>query len=273
MLDVLNERLIHDGERAIAFDRDCREGICGSCSLVIDGIAARAAAGDELPDLHARLRRRRRDHGRAVPQQRLPGHPRPRRRPLAARPDRRGRRLHLVDAGPKPEPNSMPVHPEDPGGRRWTRRSASAAAPASPPARTARRCCSPAPRSPTSTSCRRASPSATTARGMVRQHGRRGLRRLHQLRRVPGGLPAGDLDQGDRRAIPRVPRGDGAQAARPARHAAGAVRQTGWMRACSRPRGDVWLPRSAPRREVAGHDDAVAAGSAWPRKGPCPPRR
>ena len=38
MLDVLNERLVHDGKRAIAFDSDCREGICGMCSLMIDGI-------------------------------------------------------------------------------------------------------------------------------------------------------------------------------------------------------------------------------------------
>jgi succinate dehydrogenase / fumarate reductase iron-sulfur subunit len=38
MLDVLNERLVHDGQRAIAFDSDCREGICGMCSLMIDGI-------------------------------------------------------------------------------------------------------------------------------------------------------------------------------------------------------------------------------------------
>src|SRR6185369_11915177 len=38
MLDVLNERLIHDGDRVIAFDSDCREGICGACSLTIDGI-------------------------------------------------------------------------------------------------------------------------------------------------------------------------------------------------------------------------------------------
>jgi succinate dehydrogenase / fumarate reductase iron-sulfur subunit len=39
MLDVLNERLVHDGKRAIAFDSDCREGICGACSLEIDGVA------------------------------------------------------------------------------------------------------------------------------------------------------------------------------------------------------------------------------------------
>src|SRR5690242_14182381 len=39
MLDVLNERLILAGEDPIAFDHDCREGICGACSLVIDGVA------------------------------------------------------------------------------------------------------------------------------------------------------------------------------------------------------------------------------------------
>jgi len=39
MLDVLNERLIAAGKDPVAFDHDCREGICGACSLVIDGQA------------------------------------------------------------------------------------------------------------------------------------------------------------------------------------------------------------------------------------------
>jgi succinate dehydrogenase / fumarate reductase iron-sulfur subunit len=39
MLDVLNEKLILDGDDPVAFDHDCREGICGSCGLMIDGIA------------------------------------------------------------------------------------------------------------------------------------------------------------------------------------------------------------------------------------------
>ncbi|MEI9920615.1 MAG: succinate dehydrogenase/fumarate reductase iron-sulfur subunit [Bacteroidota bacterium] len=37
MLDVLNQQLIHKGEDPIAFDHDCREGICGMCSLYING--------------------------------------------------------------------------------------------------------------------------------------------------------------------------------------------------------------------------------------------
>ncbi len=39
MLDVLNENLINDGEEPVAFDHDCREGICGSCGVVINGQA------------------------------------------------------------------------------------------------------------------------------------------------------------------------------------------------------------------------------------------
>lgn len=38
-LDVLNERLIEKGEEPVAFEHDCREGICGSCGFMIDGIA------------------------------------------------------------------------------------------------------------------------------------------------------------------------------------------------------------------------------------------
>ncbi|PYG00592.1 succinate dehydrogenase subunit B [Georgenia satyanarayanai] len=39
MLDVLNEQLIAKGEEPVAFDHDCREGICGMCGLMIDGVA------------------------------------------------------------------------------------------------------------------------------------------------------------------------------------------------------------------------------------------
>src|SRR5712691_11502452 len=39
MLDILNENLLRRGEEPIAFDSDCREGICGTCSLTINGEA------------------------------------------------------------------------------------------------------------------------------------------------------------------------------------------------------------------------------------------
>ncbi|MBO6575281.1 MAG: succinate dehydrogenase/fumarate reductase iron-sulfur subunit [Rhodothermales bacterium] len=39
LLDVLNEQLIGEGKRPVEFDHDCREGICGSCGVVVDGVA------------------------------------------------------------------------------------------------------------------------------------------------------------------------------------------------------------------------------------------
>src|SRR5690349_1878746 len=38
MLDIVNEELLGKGEEPIAFDHDCREGICGTCSLTINGV-------------------------------------------------------------------------------------------------------------------------------------------------------------------------------------------------------------------------------------------
>jgi len=54
MLDVLNERLMERGEVPIAFDHDCREGICGSCSLMIDGVAHGPMPGTATCQLHMR---------------------------------------------------------------------------------------------------------------------------------------------------------------------------------------------------------------------------
>jgi len=54
LLDILNERLIGDGEEAIAFDHDCREGICGTCSLMIDGQAHGPQRGTATCQLHMR---------------------------------------------------------------------------------------------------------------------------------------------------------------------------------------------------------------------------
>lgn len=54
MLDVVNERLMEKGEEAIAFDHDCREGICGMCSMVIDGIPHGPEKGTTTCQLHMR---------------------------------------------------------------------------------------------------------------------------------------------------------------------------------------------------------------------------
>ena len=54
MLDVVNERLIAKGEAPIAFDHDCREGICGTCSLMINGVAHGPDSGTTACQLHMR---------------------------------------------------------------------------------------------------------------------------------------------------------------------------------------------------------------------------
>lgn len=54
MLDVLNEELIAKGEDPVAFEHDCREGICGSCGFMIDGVAHGPKAGSTICQLHMR---------------------------------------------------------------------------------------------------------------------------------------------------------------------------------------------------------------------------
>jgi succinate dehydrogenase iron-sulfur subunit len=54
MLDVVNEKLILEGKEPIAFDNDCREGICGSCGAVVNGLAHGPEKGTTLCQLHMR---------------------------------------------------------------------------------------------------------------------------------------------------------------------------------------------------------------------------
>ena len=54
MIDMLNAKLIHDREDPIAFDHDCREGICGMCSMVINGTPHGAERATTTCQLHMR---------------------------------------------------------------------------------------------------------------------------------------------------------------------------------------------------------------------------
>jgi succinate dehydrogenase / fumarate reductase iron-sulfur subunit len=54
MLDVLNEELISEGKEPVAFDHDCREGICGSCGFMINGVAHGPRRGTTVCQLHMR---------------------------------------------------------------------------------------------------------------------------------------------------------------------------------------------------------------------------
>ncbi len=54
MLDIVNERLLEKGEEPIAFDHDCREGICGMCGCMVNGYAHGHQKGTTLCQLHMR---------------------------------------------------------------------------------------------------------------------------------------------------------------------------------------------------------------------------
>ena len=54
MLDVLNEGLVEQGQAPVAFDHDCREGICGTCALVIDGVPHGPLRANTTCQLHMR---------------------------------------------------------------------------------------------------------------------------------------------------------------------------------------------------------------------------
>jgi succinate dehydrogenase / fumarate reductase iron-sulfur subunit len=112
MLDVLNDRLIHDGKRAIAFDSDCREGICGMCSLTIDGVAH-----GPRQVTTCQLYMRDFADGQTIRIEPFRSSAFPVVRDLVVdrsafdRIQQAGGYIS-VGAGPKPEPNSQPIHPE-----------------------------------------------------------------------------------------------------------------------------------------------------------------
>jgi succinate dehydrogenase / fumarate reductase iron-sulfur subunit len=55
MLDLLNEELIAEGQEPVSFDHDCREGICGTCGMMINGVAHGPKAGVTTCQLHMRM--------------------------------------------------------------------------------------------------------------------------------------------------------------------------------------------------------------------------
>ena len=115
MLDVVNEGLIAKGEDPIAFDSDCREGICGTCGFMVGGIPHGPEPGTTVCQLHMR-RFKDGDTARArtVARHGLPGHQGPGRRSQRLRPDHPGRRLHLGERRRRPGRQRDP-DPEDRG--------------------------------------------------------------------------------------------------------------------------------------------------------------
>jgi succinate dehydrogenase / fumarate reductase iron-sulfur subunit len=112
MLDVLNDRLIADGGSPVAFDSDCREGICGACALTINGIPHGPGQATSC-----QVFMREFADGSEIAVEPFRSTAFPVLRDLVVDRSAFDRIIEAggyisVGSGPKPEPNSTPVHPE-----------------------------------------------------------------------------------------------------------------------------------------------------------------
>ncbi len=113
MLDVLNEQITEQGGQPIAFDSDCREGICGACSLVINGMAHGPIPGGTTCQLYMRHF----PDGDEITVEPWRSSAFPVVRDLIVDRSSFDRIMQAggyitVHSGPKPEPNSIPIEPE-----------------------------------------------------------------------------------------------------------------------------------------------------------------
>lgn len=113
MMDALNERLTEAGEEPVAFDSDCREGICGMCSMVINGRAHGPVAGTTTCQLYMRHF----EDGADIFIEPWRSAAFPVLRDLIVDRTAFDRIMQAggyvsVHAGPKPDPNSIPIEPE-----------------------------------------------------------------------------------------------------------------------------------------------------------------
>ena len=166
MLDVLNEQLIKNGEQPVAFDHDCREGICGSCGVVIDGVPHGPERGTTTCQLHMRSFR----DGAEIYVEPWRAGAFPVVRDLVVDRSAFDRVVQSgayisVNTGAPQDANAVPVNKAD-ADRAFDAATASAAARAWQPARTRRPCCSSAPRCRTLRTCRRGGSSARVARAI-----------------------------------------------------------------------------------------------------------
>jgi succinate dehydrogenase / fumarate reductase iron-sulfur subunit len=114
MIDGLNDRLIVDDQRPIAFDNDCREGICGACSMTINGRPHGTGGGTTTCQIYMRQF----EDGETITVEPFRARSFPVIRDLIVDRSALDRIVQAggytgVNAGPKPEPNANPVSPED----------------------------------------------------------------------------------------------------------------------------------------------------------------
>jgi succinate dehydrogenase / fumarate reductase iron-sulfur subunit len=118
MMDALNDRLTIGGDRPIAFDNDCREGICGACSMVIDGWPHGPPNRPGNGCTTCQVYMREFDDGATITVEPFSATAFPVIRDLIVDRSAFDRIIQSggytgVNAGPKPEPNANPVSPED----------------------------------------------------------------------------------------------------------------------------------------------------------------
>ena len=208
MLDVLNERLTLEGEEPIAFDHDCREGICGMCGMVINGVAHGPEKATTTCQLHMRHFSDGDDHRRRA----VAGARRSRSSrtwsSTAARSTRSSQAGGYISAptGAAPDAHAIPVPKADADSAFEAAACIGCGA-----------CVAACPNGSAMlfTAAKithlgllpQGQPERDTAR---RRHGRRArrgrVRRLHQHRRVHRGLPEGHPAGDHRPAQPRLPR-------------------------------------------------------------------
>jgi succinate dehydrogenase / fumarate reductase, iron-sulfur subunit len=113
MMDQLNDSLVVDGQRPVAFDNDCREGICGTCSMTIDGRPHGPGVGTTTCQIYMRQF----EDGATITVEPFRARTFPVIRDLIVDRSALDRIQQAggytgVDAGPKPEPNANPVGPQ-----------------------------------------------------------------------------------------------------------------------------------------------------------------
>ncbi len=113
MMDHLNEKLTEEGKEPVAFDHDCREGVCGSCSMVIDG----QAHGPKQATTTCQLYMRHFDDGAEIYVEPWRARAFPVIKDLVVDRSAFDRIIQAGGyisnhSGPKPEPNSIPIEPE-----------------------------------------------------------------------------------------------------------------------------------------------------------------
>lgn len=113
MMDSLNEKLTHEGQLPVAFDHDCREGVCGMCSMVING----QAHGNQRETTTCQLYMRRFKDGDEIFVEPWRSRAFPVVRDLVVDRSAFDRIIQAGGyignhSGPKPEPNTMPIEPD-----------------------------------------------------------------------------------------------------------------------------------------------------------------